>query len=402
MLRATIQRRARRLARFLPLCLLLCATLPAAALPREVRVLKAVYDEQITRIRGQQAADVKSAKSDYIAGLGELEKKFLSAGDLKPLLAVRKEKQSVSGGAAFGESGTATGPAALEGLQKSYTQACKDARMACAESIVELSQRYRARLASLQKDLTRQDRIEDALVVLTETEEIPNYPEVHQAQKQIAAGGTLEDSAGVSAAAAHTAREIDTAALAAYFHAEINGWNSITHQLTCTFDFRSEDQLAAWEGAGFDALRSRMICGRRTAWLKPTFASISRITFDGYHHEGTGPLRCAVGKNLVCDVEPGADGKALLHQGNAFFPLHQSQGGAQPYVKYPSTIMLAGGRVEWTSGRRSFPAQKVQKPLGTPLAVGFGHAEASAMFDNVTVTGVLSPATMRAVARGGE
>jgi len=96
-------------------------------------------------------------------------------------------------------------------------------------------------------------------------------------------------------------------------------------------------------------------------------------------------------KSLYVELEPGTDGKARIYQGNPSYPIMKSHGGAQPYLKYVSSLSIGDDTVQWKMGSRSFPGSKLQQPIRPPIKIGFGHEESKTMFGNITVTGILSP-----------
>jgi len=379
------------------------AVIPAAAQektdtsPREFDSITAVYAEQLARIETKRDTELDEACNGHITALQELENRYQSAGELKPLLAVRKERTRFAASPALTDITVASSPEGLATLQKQYVETCKDIRLTSARSIVELSQHYGRRLVLLQKELTKKGLIDQALAIMTEVDNLATSPEVAAAKTQIESGGTSPVAVSTRTSR-QTTGGVDIDALGTFFHGKIVRWNPVTHEITCKYDFRNENQLAVWDGAGIDELRERMVCDGKETWFSPRFASVSRIEYDAYLYSGSGPVRVILGKALYADLEPGANGKALLHQGNPAYPLVKSHGGAQTYMRYTGVLTLENGAAAWVIGSRSFRKERLRTPITVPVGIGFGHTDCKVMFDNITITGMLGPDVLNAVA----
>jgi hypothetical protein len=354
----------------------------------ELDKYKAVFAEQLGKIAAERDKALADALSRHAQMLSDLEMRFQLAGDLKPLLAVREERRRFEADPAVTSIAPVSAPEALGALQTQYIERYKQIQLGSARRVLDLSVQYRRRLDALQKELTREGRIEEALKVLHEAESVAGKAAVLHARAQIAAGGLAPTEQPMPEPEVN-ALDVKVEDLAALLNGEVTAWNPQTRELTCRYDFSDEAQLRDWHGGTIDPLRERLVCDEAVVKYQPPFERVLRVEYEGSHFSGTGPVRAAVGENVFGDVEPGADARALLHEGNPFFPLHKSQGGAQSFMKYACRLVLENGSVKWSVGSRDFPAQKLKKHPAQGAVVSLGHAEAKTMFDNVSVTGVL-------------
>ena len=371
-----------------------------------------IYRNQISKLKNIRNDDLDNIAPNYLTDLKNLEKYYQASGNLSPLLIVRKEYARFAANPNISEIIIADSPAGLAKLQNDLLTSGKEIKIKCAESIIDLGDRYKKRLTSLQKTLTKSGNIEDALKIMHVIENISSYPEIMAAYAQIDAGGTLDivrnkpkptfSKNGQGTTKSETkpkpiTRKLDKESLADYFHTRITRWNSATHEITCHYSFATEKQLEAWSNASFDKLRNRLLCDNTESWLKPMFSFIKEIKCDAYYFEGDGPIRIMLGKSLYADLLPTADGKAVLHQGNQSYPIQKSYGGAEPYICYHNEINIDGWNVQWTVGQRVLPETKLLKPISTPIRVGLGVKNAKVMFSDITITGILSPVTIKKI-----
>ena len=379
-------------------------------MPDDFTSLHKIYLNRVSKLQNIQNADLDNLIPNYLTNLKSLEKRYQISGELSPLLIVRKEYANFEANPNISAIIIATSPTGLTKLQNELLTSSKDIKIKYANSIIDLSARYKRRLVSLQKSLTKSGKIEDALKIMKKIENIDSYPEIMAAYAQIDANGTLRivrnkpntassekgsDTAGHSPAP--ITRKLNKESLTDYFHTRITRWNSITHEITCKYSFVNEKQLAAWSNASFDKLRNRLLCDNTESWLKPLFSSIKKIEYDAYYFDGSGPIRVMLGKSLYADLLPTADGKAILHQGNSSYPLQKSYGGAEPYRRYHNEININNQNIQWTVGQRILPEAKLLTSISTPIRVGLGANNAKVMFSNITITGILSPTTIRAI-----
>ncbi len=390
----------------------------AESMPNDFTKLNTIYRNQVTKLKNIRDDDLDNIAPNYLANLKNLEKHYQTLGNLSPLIIVRKEYTRFSGNPKISEIVIANSPTALRKLQNDILKSGKDIKIKCAESIIDLGERYKKRLISLQKTLTQNGNIEDAIKIMHEIENINSYPAIMAAYAQIDAGGTLDterrktkdtystytdNTTETNPAPKPTTRKLNKKSLEDYFHTRITRWNSATHEITCHYSFATEKQIDAWSNASFDQLRNRLLCDNTVSWFKPLFSSIKKIECDGYYFEGSGPIRIMLGKSLYADLLPTADDKAVLHQGNASYPLEKSHGRAEQYVCYHNKLNIDGGNVQWSittdlqTRPETFMKTKLLKPISTPIRIGLGNENAKTMFSDIRITGILSPITIKKI-----
>lgn len=387
----------------------------AEAMPKEFIDLNKIYLDQVIKLKNVRNDDLKNLAPDYLNNLKNLEKHYQASGELSPLLIVRKEYTRFKENPNISDIVVAYSPTGLTKLQNDILKSRKNIKIKCAENIIDLSKHYKKRLTILQKTLTKNGKIDYALKIMTEIGNIDSYPEIIAANAQLNAGGTLEveennikstfskrsyNTTKPTPTPISKKRKLDKQSLTKYFHTRITRWNSITHEVTCKYNFATETQIKAWDNASFDKLRNRLLCDNTVSWFKPLFSSIKKIECDTYFFEGNGPIRIMLGKSLYADLLPTADGKAILHQGNASYPIQKSYGGAEPYKCYHNEINIEGWNVQWTVGQRILPETKLLQPIRAPIRIGLGVKNAKVMFSNITITGILSPTTIKAIEEG--
>ena len=366
--------------------------------PQELTRYAAVFAEEIDRIARERDKDLERAYERHIEALRRLEKQYQRAGDLKELLAVREEIARFEGDPAVASIQVTTPPAALSKLLQNFVDGYKEIQLNAARRVIDLSEKYIHRLDLLQKELTRRDLIDEAMMVLKVSEQVPSTPAVVQAHAQIESGGVAAPPPGADATT-HLAddEQVQAEAVKAYFRGRVVAWNSITRQVTLEYDFRDEEQLADWGGGTIDELRECLLADREAIPFKEAFQSVSKVEYEASHYAGDGPLRVALGSFLYADVRPGAEGKAILHQGSEHFPLHASSGGTFTYGSYEASLEVEEDKAKWSFGHRNFPEKTFRGRMPTAVNVVFGHEDAKATYDDIRITAVLSPQTLRKI-----
>lgn len=386
-------------------------TVTAGSMPTEFTTLHNIYTDQVAKLKNVRDNDLDDIAPGYLDDLKRLETHYQASGDLEPLIIVRKEYTRFQKNQRIDEVISATSPAGLTKLQDNLLVTQKSIKLKCADSIIDLGENYKNRLNALKKKLTKDGKIEDALKIMSEIDDIESYPDIMTAHAQSDAGGTLDIarrkpskrpsdtklSNNTENSTPTRIRKLTKESLADYFHTKITRWNSATREITCNYSFTDENQLQAWSNASFDKLRHRLLCDKVESWLTPTFSSVRKIEFDAHYFSGDGPIRVMLGKSLYADLEPTTNGKAVLHQGNASYPIAKSFGGAEPYVRYHNELNIDGWDVQWTVGKRTLEKKKLLKPISKPIKIGLGSKESKVMYSNITITGVLSPATIKAI-----
>ncbi len=163
---------------------MLTAALPAkaqTALPAEAAQAREALAAETGKAKAQHEAARAALPTVYIGQLATLKRKFQEDGDLDGMLATMKEaKRFVAAQAAEADPFEAVpelttealvaAPAELRQLQDAYLKSHADRAEALTRQVEERVAQLIARLEALVKDLTRQNRIEEALAVRAENE----------------------------------------------------------------------------------------------------------------------------------------------------------------------------------------------------------------------------------------
>lgn len=160
-------------------------TTPALPLPLPPEAVKLgeAYRAEVAKLSTQLSETVKALPAAYRAKLAALQNELQASGDLDGYLAVTKEiarfAEAVKGEAdpfekvpEMPETALVAQPKKLRDLQDQYLKAYKEIADRRHKQIEDLTNRYIAQLEILQKDLTIQKRIRDAIAIKRETERL--------------------------------------------------------------------------------------------------------------------------------------------------------------------------------------------------------------------------------------
>lgn len=350
--------------------------------------LRAVYERELAKLNEEYLKDLAEAPSDYLKSLEALETAYQAAGELKALIAVRKERLRFQNNPDPAAVALATFPQKLQELQQGFMTNFKQIAERRAERIIELSRRYTSRLSALQRSLTRQGEIEQALQVMAEVESVAVRKEVNEA-KAVMEGKPISAPTMDAPAIA-----VDTEALKQAVHGEIVAWNSVTGQITLKYDFSNEEQLKDWHGDPIFE-RGRMYCYDNTAWLRFTFSSISEIQYRGYTLTDGGGFNVLVGEpqsiGLTAEMLAAQDGKgtARIYQHSEKFPVIEFEEGIRAYRRCSGVLSIDGDNVVWTVNDREPRRAGLQQPIAYPLQIGVGCLSGRSTYYSVTISGKL-------------
>lgn len=354
--------------------------------PQELVTLRSSYHGQIAAIEQDHKHELKNAPRQYAESLKSLEKTFQMAGDLRSLLAVRKESARFADNPTIKAIKLVDTPAKLRSLQENFLKDYRNIGVNKARRILELTQRYSARLATLQRKLTQKGRIEDALKVMHEAENLPKTRAVKAAQFEIAARG----EAIVDTADEPRSTIIDTEALSRRLRGHILSWNSQSRKLSVKYDFSDENQLADWPGGTMGVL-DRINCETNEVWLTPKFDRVTRVDFDGYLYDGPGYITLKVGEGLTAQIGAGEENsQRLIYQNSEHYPLLSGKDGARPRLRYSVSIEISNGIVRWQVNGQDLGSARLPVPLTFPARIGLGHEASHTAYDNVIISGFLS------------
>lgn len=148
----------------------------------EVDSLKNIYDSNITAIDNEFGGKLRAWPDDYLKDLDTLQKKMQKAGDLDGWQAVNNEVIRFKSERSIPTS-VLTAPASdLQSIQKKFQILSVGIETEKSRRILALTEKYVARLTSMQKNLTVSGKIEDALLVNSEIKRVKALPKVSAAE----------------------------------------------------------------------------------------------------------------------------------------------------------------------------------------------------------------------------
>ncbi len=148
----------------------------AVALPQEINVHLAEFAREVRSANARFAAATNALPKKYIADLSAMQKKFQSDGLLDELLAVKSELTRFQTALAaeadpfeevpeMPEEALVDTPEMLRQLQDKYLASRREIFSQLSADIDTHSEKLLKRIESMKKDLTRQNRIEEAMEV---------------------------------------------------------------------------------------------------------------------------------------------------------------------------------------------------------------------------------------------
>lgn len=163
------------------------AVLPAfAEIPAQVAEFGRNFIKSVQIVQSTYATSTNGIPAKYVKDLAVLSDKFQQAGDLDGLLAVKGEqkrfgKASVSEGDPFEAvpempaDAFVKAPAELRALQEGYVESFTKASKAKTLALKELGSKFSDFLEKLQREFTREGRIEEAISIRNHSEAISAF-----------------------------------------------------------------------------------------------------------------------------------------------------------------------------------------------------------------------------------
>ncbi len=364
--------------------LFLAVAVSAIAAVPEMNKLKTIYEQELKRLATESRGDRLRLPQDHIAALRELEMSYQQSGELKELLAVRQERERFVGNPSVNAISPVSFPDRLRLLQESYIERYRSVSSGLETRKSDLREKYLRALKNLQKDLTRQGKIESALAVMREIE-----------KTDVGTAATPGTSSGVPSGGLsqpHGPRGVlDTEALADLLHGEVLRWNSYSGQITIKYDFKDKTQMEAWKGGTWDRHRQDLECSRTVAWARPQFKEILEIECDARVDGQELRAGIVIGNSLQAHIQGGGSMQAKLFQASEAHHLISFTEPSSPSQRaYHNKLVIQNNNVEWSVGRTRARRAMVQTPIRYPTYVGLGHMGSESGYDNVTITGILS------------
>lgn len=374
--------------RVISFCCCLFIAVAAIAAVREMDTLKTIYQNEMKRLSSEYQNERLRAPQEHTASMRELEMGYQKSGDLKGLLAVRKERLRFVRNPKVSSIQPVSIPKRLQELQQAYISRCSNMGSDYKTKTRELHTKYMSALENLQKALTQKGEIESALEVMSEIDELKN-------------GGTPTASSGRGTARVANPLStspvrpsgdmLDIESLSSLLNGEVVRWNSYSREITITYDFSEESQMKDWKGGEWDTSRRLLRCNRTVAWVKLQLLKVVKVEYD-VHFEGYEEFTAGflIGDSLKADLVGGDVLNAKLFQTSEQHPLCSFSADFDRRRKYRSKIVIEKGRAEWSLNGGRVRRAILQVPIRYPTYVGFGSMTSVSGYDNISITGILS------------
>jgi hypothetical protein len=134
--------------------------------------LQEAYRGQVSKIDAKYAALKEKIPADYTNALNALELSFTKKGDLDSIVAVRAERDRFLVAQDIPSEAVVKSPPALKVLQERFQKAVVDLEAGKKKDIAAVTVPYMTRLEQLKTSLTKNSKVDDALLVKTEIDNI--------------------------------------------------------------------------------------------------------------------------------------------------------------------------------------------------------------------------------------
>ena len=161
-----------------------------SAFSSDLASLKTMYDRYVTDLQEAHREKTRKWSQDYVQALKTLETQVQASGELDALLAIRSEITRFKQTPTIPTHAIVRTPTALRTLQERYARQPDSYRREAAKAMFAMAKEYERRLDKLQRQLTAQGRIEDALGVKSERARVQQSPEVTAAEFTLAVQDT--------------------------------------------------------------------------------------------------------------------------------------------------------------------------------------------------------------------
>lgn len=137
-----------------------------------IDVLRGVYDAERAKLADAFQARRQTVIKRYGEGLAALEKRFRRVGELESILAIQAERKRFAEAAAVPSTPGPDFPPVALNLQRDCRSVIKGASLEESKGVILLTDRYASHLTGLMKQLTIERKIEEALAVKQELEDV--------------------------------------------------------------------------------------------------------------------------------------------------------------------------------------------------------------------------------------
>jgi len=351
----------------------------------ELDRLKGIYQQELKRLQSQSRTQRLHAPQDHIKAMRKLEMKFQQSGELRNLLAVRKERERFIGDPRIDAISPVSSPPELRKLQQTYVSSYNTIREKRTREASDTKEKYIIILKKLQKKLTQQGKIESALTVMNEIE-----AEESGVSTTAPSTGSSFDSNEFSSEPTKSS-EIEIESLKELLHGEILRWNSYNKEITIKYDFSDENQMQDWKGGEWDGLSDVLNCRLTVAWLKIQMSEIRRIECDMFFQNSPHSAGLVIGNSMTAMIKEGRTIDGKIYQTSSedaavkIVNIENSYG--QPYR---NVISINDRQISWKVNGGRLRHGTLQDSIIYPTFIGFGSMSSESSYNNVTITGILS------------
>jgi len=359
----------------------LTLSLVASSVP-ELDRYKSIYQKELKRLTATSQTQRLFVPQNHIKAMKKLEMEYQQSGDLKNLLAVRKERKRFIGDPRVHAIIPVATPTKLRALQESYIANYDSIKENRTQGIDELKEKYIAVLKNLQTTLTKQGKIDEALVVMNEIE-----------SSDSTSGSFSTDFVPYVEApnSGQAPKTLNKDTLGTLVHGKVVRWNSYNNQITIHYDFSDSNQMLDWKGGEIDRLRKTLVCKNSVAWLTLQMEDISNIECDMSFQQSDNQAGIVVGNSLTALLTGGRPTTARIYQSSPQNPVLVVR-DIENYTgnKYHSLITLNSKQVSWSINGGGARRGIMNNSIIYPTFIGFGHVTSSSSYDNITITATLS------------
>ncbi|MFC1497060.1 hypothetical protein ACFLS1_01120 [Verrucomicrobiota bacterium] len=147
---------------------------------------KAIFAGSLNKIKAEYTQKAISWPVQYQKALTVLLEKTRESGDLEGWVAVDKEVKRFEKNKELPKKAIVEKPASLRSLQKTYFQASSGLEIEKSKEILDLTEKYITHLTGMQKDLTKQGKIEEAIEIKKEADSVKSHSDITVAEFTIA------------------------------------------------------------------------------------------------------------------------------------------------------------------------------------------------------------------------
>lgn len=354
----------------------------------DARLVRArgVYRQGMAEVYQAALTQLLDGPKEFAASLGALEKAYQRAGDLENLLLVRRERERFVEEQAPGLMIVSDACPELASRQQSYIEKQERIKQERSKGFEDVRARFRSSMLSLQKALTKEGRIEEALAISDELERVEAtvaLEEASHAFKELRQSGRLGTR---SSAASGDALGID--GIRALLRGEVRRWNPRTREIALFYDFAQEDAMDDWHGGRISA-RGALSANKEVAWMIVQFESISRIEYTAGFMGGD-RTRLQVGSRFFADMIGGTESEGRLYQGSVHNPIISFFERFHDGVSNKSTLDFSSNGVAWGTTSHAARETPLQTRIAYPTRMGLGCESSMSAYDEVLVEGVLT------------